>query len=104
MPEALVLKNQKVSGKECTLLEACVVFGIGSFTSVPLMQGQLVSYKGVPRIGSLTAAQSNLQFARSSPGVVAPLVGQKDRKHVQENLELAKTALLESNELESYFR
>jgi aryl-alcohol dehydrogenase-like predicted oxidoreductase len=104
MPEAFALKNQKVRGKECTLLEACVGLGIGSFTSVPLMQGQLVSQEGVPMMGSLTAAQSNLQFARSSPGVIAPLVGQKDQKHVLENLELAKFTPLEPKELESYLR
>ena len=68
------------------------------------MQGKLISQESVTKIGSLTRVESILQFARSSPGVIAPLVGQKDRKHVQENLELAKSSPVEPKELESYFK
>ena len=103
MPEALVSRNQVIGGKERTLLETCIELEIGAFTSVPLMQGQLLSQRGVPKIGSLTTSQSILQFARSAPGVITPLVGQKDRDHVRENLEIAKTAPLSLKEFERCF-
>ncbi|MGI0090189.1 MAG: aldo/keto reductase, partial [Nitrososphaerales archaeon] len=105
MPEALVLKNQRIRGdQKCTLLEACIELGIGAFTSVPLMQGQLISHPALPKIDSLTAAQTNLQFARSSPGIVAPLVGQKNQRHVQDNLALALHSPLSLEEFKSYFK
>jgi aryl-alcohol dehydrogenase-like predicted oxidoreductase len=37
----------------------------------------------------LTAAQTALQFARSAPGTIGPLVGQKRSEHLSENLEVA---------------
>ena len=80
MPEALALRNQVVGGKECTLLEACIELEIGAFTSVPLMQGQLISRPGVPKIGSLTTSQSILQFSRSAPGIIAPPSGTKESR------------------------
>jgi aryl-alcohol dehydrogenase-like predicted oxidoreductase len=103
MPEALGSKTQKVEGKEVSLLEACVKLGIGAFTSVPLMQGSLVGHRSLPEIGTLTTAQVNLQFARSAPGVVAPLIGQKLPTHVSENITLAKVPPLTSDQFRRYF-
>ena len=103
MPEALVLRNQTVGGKECALLEGCIELEMGAFTSVPLMQGQLIPRPGIPKVGTLTTSQSILQFARSAPGITAPLVGQKDRDHVRENLDIAKTAPLSLEEFERCF-
>jgi aryl-alcohol dehydrogenase-like predicted oxidoreductase len=90
MPEAATLANQPVGGTRATLFEAARRLGVGCFTSVPLFQGQLA--RSGPKRDGLTAAQTALQFARSAPGTIAPLVGQKRSDHLSENLELASRA------------
>jgi len=87
MPEAATVANQPVGGARTTLFEAAQRLGIGCFTSVPLFQGQLA--RSGPKRNGLTSAQTALQFARSAPGTIAPLVGQKRSEHLSENLELA---------------
>jgi aryl-alcohol dehydrogenase-like predicted oxidoreductase len=87
MPEAATTANQPIGGARRTLFEAAHRLGVGCFTSVPLFQGQLAR-SGLKRDG-LNAAQTALQFARSAPGTIAPLVGQKRPEHLSENLELA---------------
>ncbi|MDC8453246.1 MAG: aldo/keto reductase, partial [Candidatus Nitrosotalea sp.] len=39
-----------------------------------------------------------MQFVRSTPGIIAPLVGQKSQAHVQENLEVLNTPILSETE------
>ena len=87
MPEAATVRNQPFEGSRLTLFEAAQRLGLGCFTSVPLYQGQLA--RSGPKRDGLTAAQTALQFARSAPGTIAPLVGQKRSDHLSENLELA---------------
>lgn len=87
MPEAVTLRNQPVSGSRTTLFEAAHRLRVGCFTSVPLVQGQLA--RSGPKRNGLTAAQTAIQFARSAPGTLAPLVGQKRAEHLSENLEIA---------------
>ncbi len=87
MPEAVRDRNQSVRGDRCTLFDAARRLGIGCFTSVPLFQGQLA--RTGPRRNGFTPAQTALQFARSAPGNLAPLVGQKRPEHLSENLALA---------------
>ena len=91
MPEAMVLRNQPVAGERKTLFEAADHFGIGCFTSVPLYQGQLAE-SGIA-LGELTSAQSAIQFARSVPGTLGPMVGQKSVEHLSENLAVAERPL-----------
>ncbi len=88
MTEAYQLRNQLVRGERSTLLQAAHALGIATFSSVPLLQGQL-THGGVVLPG-LSPAQSALQFARSAPYHLAPLVGQKDRAHLEENLRVAE--------------
>ncbi|MGP8075425.1 MAG: aldo/keto reductase [Thermoplasmata archaeon] len=90
MPEAATIANQSVGGTRTTLFEAARKLGIGCFTSVPLFQGQLA--RSGPKRNGLTSAQTAVQFARSAPGTIAPLVGQKKTEHLSENLELAAQA------------
>ena len=90
MPEATAVENQSVGGKRTTLFDAARRLGVGCFTSVPLFQGQLA--RSGPKRNGLTAAQTALQFARSAPGTIAPLIGQKSSEHLSENLELAGRA------------
>ena len=87
MLEAVTLRNQPVAGGRTTLFDAARQLGVGCFTSVPLVQGQLA--RAGPRRDGLTAAQTALQFARSAPGTIGALVGQKRTEHLSENLEIA---------------
>ena len=90
MTEALGEKTQTVKGRPCTAIEAAAEFGLAVFTSVPLMQSRILG--GVPdpvreQFSPLEEdSQRAIQFARSAPGVVAPLVGMKSRNHIFENL------------------
>jgi aryl-alcohol dehydrogenase-like predicted oxidoreductase len=97
--EALMLRNQQVGDeKDLTILEAAGKLGVGAFTSIPLFQGRLLQAK-IPDYGGLKATVPKLlQILRSSPSVIAPLIGQKKMDHVEENLAIAKhTPLSESD-------
>ncbi len=88
LPEAATRANQPVGGEMETLFEAAHRLGVGCFTSVPLLQGQLA--RRGPSLDGLTRAQSALQFARSAPATIGPVVGQKRPQHLSENLSLAE--------------
>jgi aryl-alcohol dehydrogenase-like predicted oxidoreductase len=96
--QAYMLKNQQVNGNCVSILDAAQAYGIGVFTSVPLMQGKLLAPGVLPGFGNLKPSLQCLQFIRSTPGVVAPLIGQKDPIHVQENLEIMKIPLMQKDE------
>ncbi len=87
MPEAWTLPTQQVHGERLPALAAVSRLGLGAFTSVPLAQGRLV--RAGPRRAGLSSAQTAVQFARSAPGTIGPLVGQKRPEHLSENLEVA---------------
>jgi aryl-alcohol dehydrogenase-like predicted oxidoreductase len=100
MLEAAVQRNQSVKGEKLTLFEAAERLALGCFTSVPLLQGQLAQVG--PLADGLSAAQTAIQFARSAPGTIGPLVGQKSPAHLTENLQLAERAPWERREFETY--
>jgi aryl-alcohol dehydrogenase-like predicted oxidoreductase len=87
MPEAAAVHNQMVGDERLTLFDAARRLGVACFTSVPLLQGQLA--RAGPKRRGLSAAQTALQFARSAPGTLGPLIGQKSSEHLAENLEVA---------------
>ncbi len=87
MPEAASLRYQPVGSERFDLFTAAQKLGLGCFTSVPLFQGQFA--RNGPKRNGLSSAQTAIQFARSTPGNLAPLVGQKRSEHLSENLELA---------------
>ncbi|MCI4349870.1 MAG: aldo/keto reductase, partial [Thermoplasmata archaeon] len=89
MPEAAMLRNQSLDGERTTLFDAARKCGLGCFTSVPLLQGRLA--REGPIAEGLTRAQSAIQFARSAPGTLGPLIGQKAPEHLAENLRLAES-------------
>jgi aryl-alcohol dehydrogenase-like predicted oxidoreductase len=97
--EALLLKNQSVgTEKNLTILEAAERLKIGVFTSIPLFQGRLLRTK-IPDYGGLTDQVSKLlQIVRSSPSVIAPLVGQKEANHVEQNLKISSVSPMGSKE------
>ena len=86
--QALLGKNQLIQNKPVSILESAVTLGVGVFTSVPFMQGRLLAPGVMPDFNDLKPSLRALQFIRSSPGVLAPLVGQKSSEHVLENLEI----------------
>ena len=98
MNNAYCSKNQEVENELMTPLEACRRLQIGVFTSVPLMQGQVLhqDIQGMNKLG--TPAQRNIQLIRSTPGVLSTLIGQKSSMHVKENLETARFPLMKSEE------
>jgi aryl-alcohol dehydrogenase-like predicted oxidoreductase len=87
MPEAWTLPTQSVRGEKVPVFAAVSRLGLGCFTSVPLAQGRLA--RGGPKRSGLSAAQTAVQFARSVPGTVGPLVGLKRPDHLSEGLEVA---------------
>jgi aryl-alcohol dehydrogenase-like predicted oxidoreductase len=104
LDQALLKKNQSVNGKQVSILDAAKEFEIGVFTSVPLMQGKLLAPGVMPEFGNLKPSLRALQFIRSSPGVLAPLVGHKLESHVNENLEIMKIPPMEENEFSSLIK
>jgi aryl-alcohol dehydrogenase-like predicted oxidoreductase len=89
--EALLLKNQTVGNeKNLSILEAASKLRIGVFTSIPLFQGRLL-HANIPSYNEdLTDPVAKIvQVIRSTPSVIAPLIGQKKPEHVERNLRLA---------------
>jgi aryl-alcohol dehydrogenase-like predicted oxidoreductase len=88
--EALLLKNQTVGDeKNLNMLEAAARLHLGIFTSIPLFQGRLLK-ASIPDYGGLNDQVAKLiQVIRSSPSVIAPLIGQKKLEHVEQNLKIS---------------
>jgi aryl-alcohol dehydrogenase-like predicted oxidoreductase len=103
--EALLLRNQSVRSEEnLTILQAAAKLNIGIFTSIPFFQGRLFSSK-IPNYGNATDPVAKLlQIVRSSPSVIAPLIGQKRPEHVEENLKVANTPPLSEDEFQQAIR
>ncbi|MGB7664061.1 MAG: aldo/keto reductase [Nitrososphaeraceae archaeon] len=89
--EPLLLKNQNVGNeKNLSILEAASKLKIGVFTSIPLFQGRLLRANIPSYSENLTDPVAKLvQVIRSTPTVIAPLIGQKKPEHVEQNLKLA---------------
>jgi aryl-alcohol dehydrogenase-like predicted oxidoreductase len=97
--EALLLRSQSAgSEKNLTILEAATKLNVGVFTSIPLFQGRLLG-SHVPDYGGVSDPVGKLvQIVRSSPSVIAPLIGQKKAEHVEENLRVANVPPLSDEE------
>ncbi len=97
LDQALTLKSQ--NSNQNTILESCIQLGIGVFASVPLMQAKLLAPNVLPEFGNLSKPSHRaMQFVRSTPGIISPLVGQKSQEHVLENLEFLETPVLNETE------
>ena len=95
MQEAKKLRNQ--NGK--VLLEESRENEIGIFTSVPLLQGNLLKDSSIKiwmrDLAVNTPAQAAIQFVRRvGIPLIAPLIGHKSPKHVEENLELTRIPIV----------
>ena len=98
--EALFLKNQNVGNeKKITILEAAKRLNIGVFSSVPLLQGKLIQTKIPDYSEGLTDPIMKLvQIIRSSPSIIAPLIGQKKMDHVNNNNKISEVRPLSEEE------
>jgi aryl-alcohol dehydrogenase-like predicted oxidoreductase len=103
--EALLLRNQSVGSEEnLTILQAAGKLNIGVFTSIPLFHGRLLRSQ-IPNYGNVTDPIAKLlQIIRSSPSVIAPLIGQKKVEHVEENLKIADIPPLSEEEFKQAVR
>ena len=103
--EALLLRNQPVGSEEnLTILQAAAKLNIGIFTSIPFFQGKLLSSQ-IPNYGNVTDPVAKLlQIIRSSPSVIAPLIGQKKPEHIEENLKTANMPPLSEEEFQQAIR
>jgi aryl-alcohol dehydrogenase-like predicted oxidoreductase len=96
MIEVFTHPTQTLKGKSVTFLEAAAELGVTVMSSASIMQSRLAA--NLPTIlGDVfpnlrTDAQRAIQFTRSTPGVTTALVGMSSVAHVEENLELARTA------------
>ena len=100
--EALFLKNQKVGDEQhLSILEAANKLEMGIFTSIPLLQGRLLQVK-IPDYSGLTDQTMKLiQIIRSTPSLIAPLIGQKKIDHVTKNIKISEIAPLNEDEFNS---
>lgn len=96
--QALLKKTQLFDNISISILEAATKLGIGVFTSVPFMQGRLLAPGVMPEFNELKPSLRALQFIRSTPGIIAPLVGQKSTEHVSENLEIMQIPPINSED------
>jgi aryl-alcohol dehydrogenase-like predicted oxidoreductase len=97
--EALLLRNQSAgSVSNLTILEAAAKLNVGVFTSIPLFQGRLLGAQTPDYAGLSDPVAKLVQIIRSSPSVIAPLIGQKRLEHVEENLKVANLPPLSSEE------
>jgi aryl-alcohol dehydrogenase-like predicted oxidoreductase len=95
LPGALCFESQLgPRGRSEALLATLRGTGTAVFASAPLLQGRALGrLPGFVRESFPEArsdAQRCLQFARSTPGVTAALVGMREPEHVEENLALAR--------------
>ena len=98
LDQAFMIKNQDSNGEQISILDATTKHNIGVFTSVPLMQGKLLAPGVMPEFDDLKPSIRALQFIRSTPGVLAPLIGHKSEPHVNENLEIMKIPPMEQEQ------
>lgn len=99
LDQALTMKNQRIGENQYSILESATKLGIGVFASVPLMQSKLLGPNIIPEFGEMSKPSHRaIQFVRSTPGIIAPLVGQKSQEHIKENLGILSTPVL--NEME----
>lgn len=96
--QALLLKNHDLDGAESSVLQAARAQNVGVFSSVPLMQGRLLQPGTMPEFGDLPPNLRSLQFIRSAPGMVAPLIGHKAPEHVRDNLKIMGIAPMDEEE------
>jgi len=108
MPEAWVVSNQSYGADSVSFLALARKLGILVVASASLLQGKLAGplpsdFQNLFR-GLKKSSHRALQFTRSSPGVIAALVGMKQVAHVRENLGIMAVPPLNETELIQIFK
>lgn len=108
MAEALRLPSQiGPAGGTAAVLSALRGTGTLVLASAPLIQGRALGR--LPNFvreclgARLGDAQRCLQFARSSPGITAAIVGMREAAHVEQNLALARVPVATPEAIEAIF-
>jgi aryl-alcohol dehydrogenase-like predicted oxidoreductase len=97
-PEAYLLKNQVVDSEKVNILNAASKLNVGIFTSAPFLHGHLLGAQ-VPNYSGLTnQVDKIIHIIRSSPSVIASLIGQKKAEHLEQNLNTAKICPMEKED------
>lgn len=111
MPEAATLPNQTPRGHRggpVTFLEAAEESGMAVMASASIMRSQLSSnlpsYLKSLFPGTRSDVQRAIQFVRSTPGVTTALIGMKQIRHVDENLEVSSLPKAPPDAIYSVFR
>ena len=109
MAEALRLPSQLgPAGGSAAVLETLRDTGTALLASAPLAQGgalgRLPHFVGEILPGLASDAQRCLQFARSTPGITAAIVGMRDEAHVRENLALLRRPPAEPADIDALFQ
>ena len=66
--------------------------------------GKLLATNAIPEFGDYSTSVRLLQFVRSTPGVTAPLIGQKSEAHVTENMNIMKIPPLSESEFDELLK
>ena len=100
--EALLLRAQKVgTEKNLTILEAAEKLNIKVFTSIPLFQSRLLKAQIPDYMGLTDQVTKLVQVIRSSPSVIASLIGYKKPQHIEQNLKIANIPPLNDEEFKN---
>jgi aryl-alcohol dehydrogenase-like predicted oxidoreductase len=103
--EALLLKNQSVdSENNLNILEAAKILNVKVFASAPLLQGRLLKARIPDYMGITDQVAKLVQIVRSTPWVIAPLLGYKKPEHIQHNVKIAKIPPLSESEFSDVIR
>ena len=103
--EALLLKNQAVGlEKNLNVLEAAKILNVKVFASAPLLQGRLLKASIPDYMGISDQVAKLVQIIRSSPSVIAPLLGYKRPEHIQHNIKIANIPPLSESEFANVVR
>jgi hypothetical protein len=81
-----------------TILEAAERLNIKLFTSIPLFQSRLLQAKIPDYMGLTDQVAKLVQIIRSSPSVIAPLIGYKKPQHIEQNLKISNVPPLNDKE------
>jgi len=97
--EALLLKCQNVgTEKNLTILESAERLNIKVFTSIPLFQSRLLKAQLPDYMGLTDQVAKLVQVIRSSPSVIASLIGYKKPQHIEQDLKISNIPPLNDEE------
>jgi aryl-alcohol dehydrogenase-like predicted oxidoreductase len=100
--EALLLKCQNVgTEKNLTILEAAQRLNIKIFTSIPLFQSRLLKAQLPDYMGLTDQVAKLVQVIRSSPSVIASLIGYKKPQHIEQDLKISNIPPLNDEEFKN---